>query len=70
MLTLFFLQVELAMEGKNLDLGNQLWYFRQMKEMEFHIFAFGNHMQQIIVVEKDIEPTPCTTTKVGCNLLV
>jgi hypothetical protein len=33
-----------------------------MKEMEFHISIFGNNMQQIIVVEKDIEPTPCYVT--------
>jgi hypothetical protein len=39
------------MEGQNLDPGNQLWHFKQMKKMEFHISTFGNRMQRIIVVE-------------------
>ena len=47
------LQLELAMERRSLDPGNQMWHYRQMKMMEEEIIRSGGHMQKILVVEKD-----------------
>lgn len=49
----YLLQLELAMEGRSLDPGNQMWHYRQMKMVEQTIIHWSGQMQKILVVEKD-----------------
>jgi hypothetical protein len=48
-----FLQLELAMEGRTLHPGNQMWHYCQMKTMEEANLQSTRRMQSILLVEKD-----------------